>query len=71
MTKKWLFAILAAAAAVPALACDGSDGFSCNNECQLAQKANTLRSIGREALTVSTTVRAALAAQVERNMARI
>lgn len=71
MKKMWLFAILAVAAAVPALACDGSDGFSCNNECPLAQKANTLRSIGREALTVSTTVRAALAAQVERNMARI
>jgi hypothetical protein len=66
-----LFVALAAAAAVPALACDGSDGFSCANQCPLAQQANTHRSTGREAMAVSATVRAAVAAQVEKNLARI
>jgi hypothetical protein len=71
MKKMMLVAAVAAAVAAPAIACDGSEGFSCNNECPLAQKANTLRSTGRESMTVSTVVRAQVAAQVERNLARI
>ncbi len=71
MKKFLLLAVLAAAAAVPAFAGDCCEGFSCNNECPLAQQANTLRATGREAMAVSTMVRAALTAQVERNMARI
>ena len=68
MKKKVLLAALAAAAvAVPAIACDAMDGFSCSNQCPLAQQANTHRSVGREAPAV----RAALAVQVERNLSRI
>jgi hypothetical protein len=68
MTKKFLLAAFAAAAvAVPALACDAMDGFSCSNQCPLAQQANTHRSTGREA----SAVRTAMAAQVERNLARV
>jgi hypothetical protein len=68
MTRKVLLAAFAAAAvAVPAIACDAMDGFSCSNQCPLAQQANTHRSAGREA----TAVRAAMAAQVERNLTKI
>ena len=72
MNKLLLVALSAAAVAVPAFAGDcGEGGFSCANECPLAQKANTLRSTGREAMTASTALRATLAAQVERNLARV
>jgi hypothetical protein len=72
MKKLLLVALSAAAVAVPAFAgeCSGG-GFSCANECPLAQKANTHRSTGREAMTASTALRATLAAQVERNLARV
>ena len=40
MKKLLLIAAIAAAVAVPAIACDGSDGFTCSNECPLAQQAN-------------------------------
>jgi hypothetical protein len=71
MKKLLIVALSAAAVAVPALAGDCGEGFSCENQCPLAQKANTLRSSGREAMTVSTALRATLAAQVERNLARV
>jgi len=72
MTKKFLLAALAAAAvAVPAIAGDCGSGFSCANECPLAQQVNTRRSSGREAMSVSTSFKAALSAQVERNLARV
>jgi len=72
MMKKLLLAALAAAAvAVPALACDGMNGFACSNDCPLAQQVNTRRSSGREAMSVSASLRATLAAQVERNLARV
>jgi len=68
MTKKFLLAAFAAAAvAIPAIACDSMDGFTCSNDCPLAQQANTRRSAGRE----STAVRAAIAVQVARNLARV
>lgn len=70
MKKTLLWAALAAAAA-PALAGEMCEGFSCSNECPLAQQANTRRSSGREAMTVSASLRATLASQVERNLARI
>ena len=69
-----------AAAAVPAFAggcCGGSggckspDGFDCSNSCPCAQAANKLRSSGRESMTVSTAVRATLAASLQRNLARV
>jgi hypothetical protein len=69
--RKLLLAALAAAAAVPAFAGDCADGFSCCNQCPLAQQANAHRATGREATAVSATVRAALAAQVEKNLSRI
>lgn len=71
MKKLLIVALAASAVAVPALAGDCGDGFSCANECPLAQKANTHRSAGREAIGVSTMLRATLAAQVERNLARV
>jgi hypothetical protein len=71
MKKLLIVALSAAAVAVPALAGDCGEGFSCENQCPLAQKANTLRSSGREAMTVSTSLRATLAAQVERNLAKV
>ena len=71
MKKTLLLALLAVAAAVPALACDGNEGFSCCNQCPLAQEANTHRSTGRESMATSTAVRTAMAAQVEKNLARV
>lgn len=72
MKKLLLVALSAAAVAIPAFAGEcGGEGFSCANECPLAQKANTRRSAGREAMTASTALRATLAAQVERNLARV
>lgn len=71
MRKLLIVALSAAAVAVPALAGDCGDGFSCCNECPLAQKANTHRSAGREAMSVSAALRATLAAQVQRNLAKV
>jgi hypothetical protein len=71
MRKLLIVALSAAAVAVPALAGDCGEGFSCCNECPLAQKANTRRSAGLEAISVSTTLRATFAAQVERNLAKV
>jgi hypothetical protein len=51
---------------------DGDDGgYRCDNACPLAKEANGLRSTGREALTAAPSLRAALAAAVERNLGRI
>jgi hypothetical protein len=61
----------AAAAAMPAFAGGACEGFGCSNRCPLAQQANTRRSNGREALTIAPTVRATLAAAVQKNLARI
>lgn len=69
--KKTLMWVALAAAALPAVAGESCEGFSCANECPLAQQANTRRSTGREAMSVSASLRATLAAQVERNLARI
>ena len=71
MKKLLLAAFAAAAVAVPAIAGDCGEGFSCCNQCPLAQQANTHRSSGRESMALSTAVRSSLAAQVEKNLARI
>jgi hypothetical protein len=80
MKKILALAVVAAAvaAAVPAFAggcCSGSagakNGFDCQNQCPLAQDANSHRSMGRESMAVSTTVRAAVATMVQKNLARI
>lgn len=57
--------------AVPALAEKKFQGFTCENECPLAQHANLRRSLGTEAQLASTVVRSDLARRVERNLARI
>jgi hypothetical protein len=75
--KKWILALaVVGAAAVPAatwtaFAGDCGGGFQCDNVCPLAKEANEHRSAGREALTTAPALRAALAATVERNLARI
>lgn len=80
MKKLLALAVVAAAvaAAVPAFAggcCSGSagakSGFDCQNQCPLAQDANTHRSTGHEAAAVSPCVRAAMACAVQRNLARV
>ena len=82
MRKTFLFAVLAAAAALPALAgddcplagkaaADACSGFTCSNMCPLAQQANAHRSTGREGLTLAPTVRSTIAASVQRALARV
>lgn len=57
--------------AAPVFADKKFQGFSCENECPLAQHANLRRSFGTEAQLASTVVRSDLASRVERNLARI
>jgi len=80
MKKLLVLAVLAAvaAAAVPTFAGDcgmggGSEsgGFSCSNPCPCAQAANAMRSSGRESIAVSASIRAIVAASVQRNLARV
>jgi len=72
MKKLVLVALAAvAAAAVPALAGDCLEGFSCDHVCPLAREANEHRSAGNEALTTAPTLRAAVAACVERNLQKV
>jgi hypothetical protein len=83
MKKLIVLAVVAfaAGASVPAFAggCGGggcgaaknADGFACENPCPLAQDANNLRSFGREALGVSTSLRASMSSMVQRNLTRV
>jgi hypothetical protein len=71
MKKPILFALAVLAGAVPALAGECVSGFSCNNECPLAQQANKLRAAGTESYAVAPSVRAVVAAEVARNLARV
>lgn len=69
---KNLFALPALALlALPALATAGFTGFTCENECPLAKTANLRRSFGTEAVVASAMVRSDVAANVEKNLARI
>lgn len=57
--------------AAPAVAREAFKGFRCDNECPLAQQANSHRSTGNEALSTSNVVRADVVAAVEKNLMRI
>jgi hypothetical protein len=57
--------------AIPAFAGKSFEGYACINECPLAKQANTHRSYGTEAITVSTAMRTDLATNVEKNLLRI
>jgi hypothetical protein len=65
------FAAALAALTLPALAGECLDGFSCDHVCPLAREANNHRSAGAESVTKAPSLRAALAASVERNLRRI
>ena len=79
--KKTLLTLAAAAAfAVPVTAIavagdcptgDSLPGFSCSHVCPLAREAASHRSAGAESVTKAPSVRAVLAAAVERNLRRI
>lgn len=58
-------------AAAPVLAREAFRGFRCDNECPLAQQANTHRAYGTEAQITSTVIRADVATAVEANLARL
>ena len=60
-----------AAFAIPAIAGECLDGFSSDHVCPLAREANSHRSAGAESVAKAPSVRAALAASVERNLRRI
>ena len=64
-------ASLAAFVALPAFAGDCVSGFSCDNECPLAQKANEHRALGSEGVASAPTLRTALVAHVTRNLSRV
>jgi hypothetical protein len=49
----------------------GMPGFTCDHVCPLAREANGHRSAGAEAVTKAPSLRAALAASVERNLRRL
>lgn len=57
--------------AAPVIAHEAFKGFRCENECPLAQAANSHRALGTEALAASTAVRADVAACVEKNLSKI
>lgn len=57
--------------AAPAFAREAFKGFRCENECPLAQTANSHRANGTEALVASTAARADVAARIEKNLAKI
>lgn len=69
--------VLAALAllAAPAVAGEGEgrclEGFSCDNECPLAQQANAWRAVGTESLSVTSRVQADHAAAVTKNLGKI
>lgn len=65
-----VFSFLVALAA-PVLAGEAFKGFRCENECPLAQTANSHRANGTEALAAPSVVRADVAARVEKNLAKI
>lgn len=72
--RKYLIAACVAAltaAALPAVAGDCMEGFSCDHVCPLAREANEHRSSGFEALTKAPSGRALLAASVERNLRKV
>lgn len=82
MRKTLLTLAAAAAFAVPAIALGGDcplgstqsgglAGFECSHVCPLAREAAQHRSAGSESVTKAPSVRAALAAAVERNLRRI
>lgn len=58
-------------AAAPVFAVEALRGFRCDNECPLAQTANSHRALGTEAQITSTVVRADVTAAVEANLARL
>lgn len=60
-----------AGAAFPALAAECLDGFRCDHVCPLAREANGHRSAGAEGVFRAPTLRATLAASVEKNVRRI
>ncbi|MEO6710758.1 MAG: hypothetical protein ABIP42_14350 [Planctomycetota bacterium] len=57
--------------AAPVIANEAFKGFRCENECPLAQQANSHRAFGTEALAASTAVRAYVSASVEKNLLKI
>lgn len=72
MRKLTIFALAAlAAVALPAIAGECLSGFSCDHPCPLAQQANNHRSAGAESVTKAPSVRAVVAAAIERNLRRI
>jgi hypothetical protein len=66
-----LAVVASAFAAQRALAGDCMSGFDCDNHCPLAQQANGRRSLGSEGVASAPTVRAALVAEVTRNLSRV
>ena len=56
---------------LPAQAGSALQGYRCDNECPLAKQANLHRSSGTEALVVSKTMKAEVAAAVERSLAKV
>jgi len=69
--KKLIVLPALALLALPALATNGFSGFQCENECPLAKAANLHRSFGTEAVVASAMVRSDVAANLEKNLARI
>ena len=61
--------------AAPAFAGEGEgrclEGFSCDNQCPLAQQANAWRATGSESLAVVSRVQADHAAAVTKNLGKI
>lgn len=66
-----LAVVASAFAAQRVLAGECMSGFGCDNECPLAQQANGRRSVGSEGVASAPTVRAALVAEVTRNLSRV
>ena len=64
-------ALVGGVLALPAVAGECLSGFDCDHVCPLAQQANNHRSAGAESVTKAPSLRAALAASVERNIRRI
>ena len=57
--------------ATPVFAVEAFKGFRCENECPLAQTANSHRANGTEALAASSVARADVALRIEKNLAKI
>ena len=72
LTPLFLALLVAAPALAGEPACGGCvDGFTCENQCPLAQQANAWRAVGREALCVRSRVQADAAAVVAKNLSKI